>query len=408
MEVLQTIVIFFAVLGFLVFVHELGHFLTAKWFGVTVLEFGFGYPPKLAGVRRVGGKLQFHVVGIGRWNISLPRRLHAKPPKVAAPAPVAVGPGGAETVEPRPAQAAEPTEYTINWLPLGGFVRMVGEEDPTAPGSLASKSIPKRIIVLCAGVFMNALFAFLLFGIALMVPRDVTVGQVVVQSVAPGSPAEAAGLQPGDTILKVNDRRIQNVGELSYNIMLNQGSPVQMVVQRDRYTQATLTVNTRLNPPQGQGATGISIGMQSAYTESQALPFWEAFPQGVQKSFDMLSLTKNGILSAIARQVAPPVAGPVGIAQTTGEVAKLGPSYLLELAALLSINLAFVNILPIPMLDGGRLVFVLLEAVRRGKRISPQKEQLVHLAGLAFLLTLMIALTFNDISNIISGGSAIR
>lgn len=353
-DFLFRLIVFVAVLGLLVMVHELGHFVMAKRAGVKVLEFGFGFPPRLFGIR------------------------HGE------------------------------TEYTINALPLGGFVKMLGEEDPTDKRSLAAQPARTRLIVLAAGATMNLVLAVVLFAVSFMIPREIVQGQVVIQRIAPGSPAEAAGLLPGDRIVRVNEQSIQNTGDLSFAIYRHRGEPVTMQVRAGRASAREVTVTPRLNPPAGEGATGIEIGMQGTYVDEVSYPIWEAVPLGITRMWDMLVITKNDFAGLFAKQEAPPVAGPIGIYQMTGEVAKTGLARLLEFTGLLSLNLAIINLLPIPMLDGGRIVFVLIEAVRGGRRIAPEKESLVHLAGLVMILALVVIISYNDIVRIVSGGSVVR
>lgn len=438
MEILLNLATFAVILVVLVVVHELGHFLTAKRAGVRVLEFAVGFPPRLFAVRR--GE----------------------------------------------------TEYSVNLLPLGGYVRMVGEEDPSDPRSLAAQSIPWRLVILSGGIIMNVLLAFVLFTVSAMLPRTETVGNVVILGVRPGSPAEVSGLRPDDVIVSVNGRPIRSLGELRYNVTLNLGQPMTVIVRRDgREVEARVT--PRFAPPPGEGATGILIGIENpiwryrverglttaelaervgiptevaqvwelagadnigrtqwerdqaaargiapeqlrqeyltslatalgvtpaqlseSYLQQQtrALSPLEAVPAGLQRGWEMLVLFRNDIASMIAQRSAPQVAGPVGIYEITGQVAqqatRSGPAVLLDLMALLSLNLAIINALPIPMLDGGRILFVLIEAVRGGKRISPDKERFAHLIGAAFLFTLIIAITFNDVVRLVSGESIFR
>lgn len=350
---LITMVAFLAVLVVLILAHELGHFVTAKAFGVRVDEFGLGFPPRLLSVKR--GE----------------------------------------------------TRYSLNAIPLGGFVKMAGEEDPNVPRSLASKSIGTRILILSAGSLMNFLLPLLLFSIALMIPYNLVVGQIRVDEVAPNSPAAQAGIRPGDAILSVNGKPVNNSGDLHRYIQLNLGKRITMLVQHGDSARETVQVTPRWKPPQNQGAIGITINTSNPSIISQHYPFWKAIPLGVSACIETFILFKNGIVSMIIGAVPVAVTGPVGIAQITGEVAKAGISPLLEFAAFLSINLALINIFPLPALDGGRIAFVLLEAVRRGKRISPKTEGLVHLIGFAMLMVFFLAITYQDIIRIISGESLI-
>jgi regulator of sigma E protease len=446
--IINSVVPFVAIIVVLVIVHELGHFVTAKLGGVGVQEFGLGYPPRLW-AKKLGG-----------------------------------------------------TEYSINALPLGGFVRMVGEEDPSDPRSLASRPRPLRLVVLSAGSFMNFLFAIVLFTAGLMIPREVPVGRAVVQEVMPDSPAKEAGLQQGDIIWKINNRSVQNVPETGNAIRLHLGETVTMLVKRGQEfldmrvrarwvapdivhvvepgedvetvaeqlglstasVREAAGIKTTLEPGQeltigdgpsavtytpeegdtvasvaqrlgvsqeavriaaglpdpnkleagqelrfSQGPTGIVIAPQYPYTETQSYSLFKAVPLGVRSTIDSLTLARNEIISWFKGGGNPEVSGPIGIAQATGEVVEeAGWKVLTDFAALLSVNLAVINILPLPMLDGGRIVFVLLEVLRGGRRVAPKKEALVHLVGLVALLTLVVVISYFDIVRIIQGGSLFR
>lgn len=348
-EVLFTVVVFIAVLVVLVIAHEIGHFVTAKASGVKVEEFGLGFPPRLASIM---------------WH---------------------------------------DTRYSINAVPLGGFVKMAGEVDPTGPLALASKSIPTRILVLGAGSLMNVLLPIVLLSVAFMVPHNIIVGEVQVQRVIDNSPAAKAGLAPGDVLLEINGKPLRNTGDLNRYIHLNLGQETTLLVKHDSTTR-TVTVIPRWNPPPGQGATGIVVKALNPTTVREQLSFWKAIPTGFTELMETFVLFKNSIIGMFIGTAPVQVAGPVGIAQMTGEVARAGIGPLLEFAAFLSINLAIVNILPLPALDGGRIAFVLLEWVRRGKKISPKTEGLVHTIGFAMLLALILVVTYQDILRIVGGG----
>jgi regulator of sigma E protease len=341
--------LFIAILIGLVLAHEAGHFVTAKMFGVKVLEFGVGFPPRIAG-----------------WKLG-------------------------------------ETEYTVNWLPLGGFVRLLGEEDASDPRSLAAQARWKRFIVLFSGAGVNLVLPILLFAIAVSIPHEESIGRPIVQAVISESPAEAAGLQQGDIIYSIAGRDAKNVTTASRLVRINMGREIDIRVKRgDAFV--TMAVEARWAFPSDQGPTGITISSQYPFTETVALPPWEAIPTGLRATVDTLLLARNELVGWVKGGTGPAVAGPVGIAQTTGEVARAGGAPpLFELAALLSINLGVINLLPLPMLDGGRIFFLLIEVVRGGRRIAPEKEAIVHLVGFVLFVALAVVITFADISRIVGG-----
>jgi len=361
---LQSILPFVGILIGLIVAHELGHFIVAKLTGVQVLEAGLGYPP------RIWGK-EFHG-----------------------------------------------TIYSINALPLGGFVRMLGEEDPSDHASLAAKPAWARLLVLSAGSAMNFALPFILFTISFMIPRDVPVGLTQIAQVLDNSPAQEAGLQEGDIIFAINGHEVRNTQELSTQIRLNLGKTVTMLVKHEGELKE-VSVYARWDTPtyideEGkkvrQGPTGITIApLYPGMTQSESFPLWEAFPKSIDTTFQVLVLARNEVISWFKGGGTPQVAGPVGMAQATGEVVKEeGYRPLLDFAALLSINLSIINILPLPMLDGGRIMFVLLEVVRRGKRIAPEKEAMVHFIGLTLIIALAIVITYFDVLRVLRGESLFR
>ncbi len=348
---LQTIALsaisFIGVLLALVFVHELGHFVTAKLAKVKVEEFGLGFPPRIISFKR------------------------------------------GETV------------YSLNAIPLGGFTKLQGEEDPSMPGSLASKSIPIRILVLSAGSLMNILLPILLLTFSFVIPHDKLLEKVQVQEVAQGSPAQSAGIEVGDTILRINNREVANRGDINYFVHLNLGSDINVLLQKADLTQKEINVKPRWNPPPGQGAIGIIITGVDSTTIRESYPIWKAIPESMRHCWEILVLFRNEVVGWFTKGTTPQLTGPFGIAKITGEVAKAGISPLLELAALISINLALINLLPFPGLDGGRLIFVALEWIRGGRRISPKREGLIHLVGLMILILAIVVISYYDITNII-------
>lgn len=351
MSILITIVAFLAVLVLVIIAHELGHFVTAKLSKVRVEEVGLGFPPRLLSFRR------------------------------------------GETI------------YSLNLIPLGGFCRMAGEEDPNVPGGLAVKGIGTRLLVLSAGSIMMLLLPLLLFPMAYMIPmeRYLEGEGVQVVNVAQDSPAEEAGILPGDVIKSVDGQPIHNFDELEDIIDSNLGSEIGMLLLRDS-TEVEVTLVPRPNPPEGEGPVGVELG---PITETRAYPPWKAIPKGFGEYGRLLVATKDAIASLIGGEVPlrDAVAGPIGIAQLTGEVASMGLEPLIRFTAFLSVMLAIVNILPIPALDGGRIAFVFLEMARRGKRISPKRESLINMIGFALLMLLIVVISYYDVLRIIHGGS---
>jgi regulator of sigma E protease len=292
-----------------------------------------------------------------------------------------------------------------------------------------------------AGVFMNFILAIVLLTVGYMVPRERSLSLAQVAAVSPDSPAAQAtvtgemrdgsqpqqGLQPGDIVLDVEGREIKNTSELIYANRLNLGKTQTWVISRGG-SILTAHVYARWHPPDNEGPTGIRVSPPSTcvafdaqdnctesqllypFTESVSYPPWEALPKGLQSLWDTMIISKNELQvrfggggGGAAAQDGPAVQGPVGIASQTGDIIQQeGWRPLIELAALLSLNLAIFNVLPLPMLDGGRIFFVLVEIVRGGRRIAPEKEALVHLTGFALLMGAVLLVTVFDIQRIVT------
>ena len=348
---MATLVTFFLVLGVLIIVHELGHYLTARLAGVKVLEFGLGYPPRL-------------------WSFTRGE-----------------------------------TRYSLNLVPLGGFVKLLGEEDPTDRRSLAAKPAWVRITVLAAGACMNALLPFFIFILIFALPHPEALGPVIVTGVDAGSPAAEAGLQSGDVMLMVGDAQIGATGDLHDKVQGYLGQPVTFTIRRNGQEQ-TVVMTPRASPPEGQGALGVHIDRE---TVNERTPFFQAIPAGIGRTVDTVRLIRDEVVSWVRRESAPQLSGPIGIAQLTGEVLRVGGViFVLQLTAVLSINLAILNLLPIPALDGGRILFVVIEVIRRGKRIAPQKEAMAHAIGFAILIAAVLAISYNDLLRILRGQDLLR
>jgi regulator of sigma E protease len=342
---------FLVILGPLVLAHEFGHFILAKLSHIRIEEFGLGYPPRLLRLAKIGE-----------------------------------------------------TEYTLNALPLGGFVRLAGEEDPTLPDSFASKSWYARAGTLIAGPAMNLILAGLLLAFLFSwsgVPKPLHGQGVIINTVIQGSPAAEAGLQTGDTILQIDGRYLEDTTDLQTYIRAHANQEVQMIVSRDGQILPTpIALTPRVNPPENEGPLGIGISMP---TETVRYPWYQSIPLGFQYAFQIATLMIDQLSKMIRGMVAPDLAGPIGIASLTQQAAQTGADSLIYLAALLSVNLAFINLLPFPALDGGRLLFIFIEVLRGGRRVDPAKERFVHLVGMVFLLSLMLVISFFDVQRLVGG-----
>ncbi len=368
-----TALIFIILLGLLVFAHELGHFVMARRSGIKADEFGFGFPPRLAGVMWDDA--------IGRYKIIW----------------------GSREI------SSAHTIYSLNWLPLGGFVRIKGEDGENAdPDSFAKKSAWQRVCVLGAGVFANLIFAWLLISIVLTLglPQPITSeeriqypdAKIQIFEVKKGTPAQAMGLALGDEILTINGEKITSLKQVSDTIAANRGREIEMRI--NRLGKEVTTVGTpRVAYPAGEGSLGISFGE----TAIVSYPWYEAVYRGILVTYNItlaiLRALGMVIVSLFAAGTKAPidVAGPVGIIYLTKQMSNLGIAYLLQFAALLSINLAIINILPIPALDGGRILFILIEKFK-GSPVSRGTEGMIHKIGFILLLLLMLIITVRDFS----------
>jgi regulator of sigma E protease len=332
---------FIIILSILIFLHEFGHFIVATSNGVRVEEFGFGFPPRL--------------LKLFTWRGTL---------------------------------------FSLNALPLGGFVRMA-EDDPTVPGSLASKRRLVRGGVYLAGPLMNVLLAAILFGIAFMAGslEPYQGPGAGVYGVAVRSPAEQAGMAPGDNIISIDGQVITSVAQVSEIIKAKVGQEVVIYTERNGKPLPPIKLVPRANPPAGEGAIGIALDLP---LHLKRYPVWQAIPMGFQSTYFTVRNMFVSIAAAIKGQIKFDVTGPIGMYRMTQQIAKTGVIRLLEFAGFLSINFAIVNLLPLPALDGGRLIFVLLEWIRRGRKVPPEKEGLVHTLGFFALIALMAVITVAD------------
>ena len=433
--VLFAIVTLVPLLLILVVVHELGHFATARAFGVKVLEFGVGFPPRAFGVytgrtpvmlhpqthfvglsgpedlkpgQRVKvGSLQDEECGLVAFQVELHRKREEDEPESNFNHPVdnlLWHEGKVRSVDDGSFELADML-YSVNVIPLGGFVRLAGESNPTVPLSLASRPPWQRVVVLAAGAAMNALLPLAIFTIMFMLPQEVEVGRLTITGIAEDSAAAEAGLRPGDVVLAANGESVENRVDFTREVNLNGGSEMSVLMERGGQEE-TVLLRPRFNAEGARWLAGVAVQLDDTRIESRSRPIWEAVPDAFEGSWDLLVLLRHSIGGMVSTGVAPELSGPIGIAQMAGEVSRDGGlSGWLSVGILLSINLAIINILPFPMLDGGRIVFVVIEWARRGKRISPEKEGLVHMIGLAVIVAGVVAISANDILRLIEGGT---
>lgn len=381
---LLTIIIFVLVLSALVFAHELGHFYTARRFGVKAEEFGFGFPPRAVG---------WYKNQSGRWRQVL-------------------GNESAESLENSPEEARRPapraTIYSLNWLPIGGFVKIKGENGDGVQDkdSFAAQPIWQRVIILSAGVIMNIVLAWFLLSVGYIFgmpqstdtlgPRAVISGQeVTVIQVMPGSPAAQAGLKEGDAILRINDTAIGTEKSLQDAVASQAGQEIKISLKRGGQEQTVSAV------PAVKDGGRATIGVAIVSSGSVSYPFFTAFWEGAKTTTWILKeifIAFFELFRSIfqGNNVSDQFAGPVGIADITGQAARLGFTHLLQFMALLSLNLAVLNILPFPALDGGRIVFLLIEKIK-GRPVRKEIEGLIHNIGFLLLIALVIFITYKDI-----------
>jgi regulator of sigma E protease len=353
-----TIVLFLLVLSVLVLVHECGHYLAARKMGMDVEEFGLGFPPRIFGAKDKNGMV-----------------------------------------------------WSVNLIPLGGFVRIKGEngERRHESGAFAQKSIMARLLVLFAGVIMNLLLAWalfsagFLFGLPAIIEGVEYKGAVIssqavnVIQVLPGTPAERAGLHEGDKIVSIDGVSYIS-GETARAALAPHadGSPLHLAFSHEgKVTEVDIT------PVFNEEAGRAVIGVALLETGTVRYPFYLAPLKGLETTLGMTFQVISSFFGLISglfahKNVAADLSGPIGIASLTGQVARLGFWHLVQFAALLSVNLAVLNAIPFPALDGGRALFVFIEAVRR-KPNSLQFEQAAHTLGFALLIVLVLFVTYKDI-----------
>lgn len=345
-------------IGILVMVHEGGHFFAARRFGIRVEEFGFGLPPKIKGYKK------------------------------------------GDTV------------YSLNWLPIGGFVKIKGEDGvgENDPDSFANKKIWQRATVLVAGVAMNFVLAAVIFGICFMIgfPQElgrakgwgvkITDQRVEIMGVVSGSAADVAGIKPGDVLANVNGVNIETSEQASSELKKKRNQTTDVTFKQDGKIKTTEVFLGDIPGYKEQG-----LGVELATLGTVSYPFYVAFWQGFKEA---VFFTKEIVIAfydlfrnlIVERQLSADVSGPIGMAVITAKVVRLGLVYILQLIALISINLAILNLLPFPALDGGRLLFLVIEKARGGKPVNRNTENFIHNIGFSLLLVLMVVVAWRDIS----------
>ena len=349
-----SILSFIIVLGVLIFFHEFGHFIVARLFGVGVEKFSLGFGPRLIGKK----------VGI--------------------------------------------TDYRISAIPLGGYVKMVGEEpdaeiDPEdIPLSFTHKHVAKRMLIVAAGPVFNILLAVIIFfGIFLV--SGTFILKPSVGSVKQGSPAFAAGIEKGDLITAINESAINSWDEMAGIINSSNGQKIKLTVHRGESSR-----NFFLAPEQvttqnifGEDVQRYIIGITAAgETYSKDMNLFQAFSESLIQTYKVTELMVVIIVKLISGDISTDtIGGPIMIAQMAGDSAKAGIGSLISFIALISVNLAIINLLPIPVLDGGHLLFFSIEAIK-GRPVSTKVREIAQQVGLFFLILLMILVFYNDISRI--------
>lgn len=366
---LQIAIIFFLILSVLVFVHEFGHFITAILIGVKVEEFGFGLPPRAWG-KKVKGII-----------------------------------------------------YSLNWLPIGGFVKLAGE-DEDEPVSVSerqkakykhffwARSKKERAAILLAGVTMNFLLAVGITAFLLTQGVPQISGRVHVEAVVAGSPAEQAGLREQDIVThatyhildnQIETKAIRIPQDLIDSVKEHAGTPVTLQVERGG-EKLNLVVTPRKDPPEGQGPMGVAVTDLEIKTYSLVEAPLKAVVINLTRARDMGVGIGTMIMKLVTgKSPGADVAGPIGIAQVTGQAVKFGWKAVLEFMSILSLNLAVLNILPIPALDGGRLTFIVFEKLL-GRKVRPAFEKQTHQIGMIILLILVVLISINDILRLARGG----
>ncbi|MDZ7798386.1 MAG: RIP metalloprotease RseP [Patescibacteria group bacterium] len=352
---LLTIISFVLVLSIVIIVHEFGHFLAAKKTGVKVEEIGLGFPPRMFAFKK------------------------------------------------------NDREYSLNWIPLGGFVRLKGQGDRSVQSedSFNTKKVWQRALIMSAGVLMNVILAIVVFSFGFTLGLPSAIGdnvpgakisdeKIQVYEVVENTPAEKAGLKTGDIIISIDDQGYKDINNLKNYYTDKEGETLNISVKRGGEI-----INLNIKPEKLDESDQAKMGVSLVNTGIVSFPLHLAVWNGLKATFIMLwqiilgfyNLIKNALIS---HQISADVAGPVGIAVITGQMAKMGFVYLLEFIGMLSLTLALINFLPLPALDGGHLLFLLIEKIK-GSRVNERVENIVHTVGFYLIILLFFVITFRDI-----------
>ena len=349
---LSTIIVILLIISVIIFVHELGHFLAARISKVRVEEFGLGMFVRLFSIKR--GE----------------------------------------------------TTYSINAIPIGGFVKLTGEDgsEENDPNSFASKPKITRLFILSAGVFMNFLLAFLLFTIVFIAGMPQWGGKVFIADLSPSIPASEVQLQKGDLIQKVNGVYIDSTEKIQDITNENLGNKLNFEILRDNKI-INVEVLARKNHPDNEGPVGITMSVEPVIVSSMKYSILQAPIEGFRLTVSMSREMVLGFVMIFKNlfgtgKVPEGVAGPIGIGQIIGELMKFGIIPVIQFAGIFSLNLAVLNFVPFPALDGGRVLFIVIESIIR-KKVPARVEGIIHLSGLALLLILLILVSYQDILRII-------
>lgn len=419
---LVTLLIFIVVLAILVLAHEWGHFIAARKNGIKVEEFGFGFPPRIFGIQIFTGQTlkkvgETETVETDIETYSLPdgqavieEKVIDKIKEVDVVVPVKRWQfvWGNKDIQSS-SDFKGGTIYSLNWIPLGGFVKIKGETGEFAdePDSFVFQRVWRRAIVLAAGVTMNFVLAvvFLAIGFMIGLPQSldsvssharITDAKIEVQGVLPGSPAAQAGVVVGDRIMRADNLTNLRVGDLQNYMNLKNGQTVGFA-----FTRGSDLIETDITPATlsqtGRGGIGVSLLESGIVSYPWYWALYEGLRSAVLFSWEILKAFWF-LIAGIFRgaPVAENLSGPVGIAVLTGRVARLGFVYLLQFTAMLSLNLAILNFLPLPALDGGRILFLIIEKII-GRPVKRVVENLIHTVGFALLMLLVVFITYKDV-----------